>query len=352
MNESINSIFQWYQKAVVCYTYLSDVLTSTTGADLFRPLETEGQPAREYSEWFERGWTLQELLAPRKMRFFDRDWQLIGTRAELASDISRITGIEARYLTGRSDFLNASSATRLSWQAGRRTTKIEDIAYSLVGLLDVQLVPIYGEGRQTFQRLQKEILGRHLDESIFAWTAPAGSLPSHSLPSASDQWGLLAPSPDCLKKSRDIVINGPWISRPSGHIQTTPEGAMFPISLKDLRTYNPAILAGVHILTMPTIIVPLGLLAYAKYRDTHCEVFPLTLNCWRKDEYGQRKAIQIFIRRDAKGDQLWRRCRCDELGDANRTQYNTPNRRFGKASNWRDITIRQPNGVRWPVEAS
>ncbi|KIY00758.1 uncharacterized protein Z520_03423 [Fonsecaea multimorphosa CBS 102226] len=360
MNESINSMFQWYQKAAVCYTYLPDVVSTTPGTDLFRPHETEDWPARKYSEWFERGWTLQELLAPRKMKFFDRDWQPIGTRADLARDISRITGIEARYLTGTVEFLNASIATRLSWQAGRRTTKIEDIAYSLVGVLDVQLVPFYGEGRQAFQRLQEEILKRHLDESIFAWTAPVGSLPSHSRPWVSDQWGLLAPSPDCFKNSRDIVINGPSTSRPPGHIQTTVEGVTFPISIKDLMASKyPQAWFAFYFLSTFTLIGPFAVQAYAKHRHADCKVFPLTLNCWRRDEYGQRKAVQVFISRDRKGDQLWRRCRCDELGSTNERQsnatyadkilYNVTHNNAGQAPDWLDITILQPNGVRWPV---
>jgi hypothetical protein len=130
-------MFQWYQNAAACYTYLSDVVSSSPGTGLFQPCETGDPPTRKQSEWFERGWTLQELLAPLNMTFFDRNWQRIGTRAELASEISRITCINARNLTGAEDFRNASIAARLSWQAFRKTTKIEDIAYSLVGVLDV-----------------------------------------------------------------------------------------------------------------------------------------------------------------------------------------------------------------------
>ncbi|TVY68944.1 Vegetative incompatibility protein HET-E-1, partial [Lachnellula suecica] len=106
------------------------------------------------------------------MVFFDREWQHIGTRAELATTISRTTGIKIQYLNGKEDFRKASSATKFSWQARRKTTVVEDVAYSLVGVLDVQLVPIYGEGLKAFQRLQEEILRRRTDESIFAWTTP------------------------------------------------------------------------------------------------------------------------------------------------------------------------------------
>lgn len=84
------------------------------------------------------------------MIFLDKNWQSIGTKAELATDISRITGIEARYLTGAKDIRSASIAMRLIWQARRRTTEVEDIAYSLVGVLGIYLVPIPGEGMQAF----------------------------------------------------------------------------------------------------------------------------------------------------------------------------------------------------------
>ena len=345
LSQSINSMFQWYQKAAVCYTYLSDVVSSTPGSNIFERHETKGQPGGKHSEWFERGWTLQELLAPRKMIFFDRNWQKIGTRAELVTEISRITSIEAQYLTGGEEFRNACIATKLSWQAGRRTTEVEDIAYSLVGVLGVQLGPIYGEGRQAFQRLQEEILRTQFDESIFAWTVPAGSLPSHSRPWASDQWGLLAPSPDCFMNSRDITVNGPSKRRPPFGIATTAEGVRFPMAPKDRRMI-PGWIFLVTYLAGVLGVFPLAF--YQKYRHNHRKYFPLTLNCWRKDQFGKLKAVQVFISRDTKGDQLWRRCNYAELGSANKVPSCMDS--FGK-SLCRDITILQPTGIEWPTDS-
>ena len=346
LTRSINSMFQWYQKAEVCYTYLTDVASSTLGGDVFARQEAKAQSKGKHSEWFERGWTLQELLAPHKMVFFDRDWQPIGTRAELANSISRITGIEAAYLTGADDFRNASVATRLSWQAGRRTTEIEDIAYSLIGVLGVQLVPTYGEGRQAFQRLQEEILRTQPDESIFAWTASPGTLPTHSRHWAADQWGLLAPSPDCFINSRNITINGPSKKRPPSGIATTAEGVRFPMPRKDLQTVNPN--WGYVFVFVPPFLGPLLYWAYSKYRHSSRQYFFLTLNCWHKDKYGKLNAIRVYLSRDAKGDMLWRRSRCDELGFADKVPSSSV--RNGMPG-WTEVTILQPTGVRWPIES-
>lgn len=98
------------------------------------------------SEWFSQGWTLQVLLAPRDMVFFDKEWNAIGTRSDLALSIEAINRIRSSYLCGETDFRTASLATRISWLADRRTQEPEDLAYSMFGILDVSLVPMYGEG--------------------------------------------------------------------------------------------------------------------------------------------------------------------------------------------------------------
>jgi hypothetical protein len=116
------------------------------------------------SQWFTRGWTLQELLAPSSIVFFDKDWIDIGTKVSLEEIISEITGID--------DFTNfetACVAQKMSWAGKRETTRIEDKAYCLLGLFDVNMPPLYGEGEKAFARLQLEILKTSDDESIFAW---------------------------------------------------------------------------------------------------------------------------------------------------------------------------------------
>ena len=149
--EAINSMFQWYSRAVKCYAYLSDVSV---------PDHDEGQltwePAFRNSRWFTRGWTLQELIAPPSVEFFSSNSKRLGDRTSLVRQIHEITGINSRVLQGVS--LNTfSSDERFSWAAKRQTTRKEDKAYCLLGIFGIYLPPIYGEGDNAFNRLRSEI---------------------------------------------------------------------------------------------------------------------------------------------------------------------------------------------------
>ncbi|KAK3301726.1 heterokaryon incompatibility protein-domain-containing protein [Chaetomium strumarium] len=161
LSEAINSMFQWYRDAAICYAYLSDV----------RVLEDPAgeMPAFSASRWFTRGWTLQELLAPTELVFFASDWTEIGTKSSLARTVSRITRIDEKILKG-GDWSGYSVAQKMSWAAGRQTTRPEDEAYCLMGLFDVNMPLLYGEGRKAFLRLQQEILRVSEDQSMFAWS--------------------------------------------------------------------------------------------------------------------------------------------------------------------------------------
>lgn len=158
--EAINSMFRWYQEAAKCYVYLSDV--STDGADWnIEAIWFTHCPA---SRWFRRGWTLQELLAPKAVEFFSGEWAYIGNKQEIAQNIHQITGISIQALHGTplSEF---SISERLSWAKYRDTKREEDAAYCLLGVFDVHLPPIYGERRKNaFQRLLCEIRTRSNDE--------------------------------------------------------------------------------------------------------------------------------------------------------------------------------------------
>jgi hypothetical protein len=50
-------MFRWYQKAAICYVYLSDV--STNCHDQVDPSVQSWHSAFRKSRWFTRGWTLQ-----------------------------------------------------------------------------------------------------------------------------------------------------------------------------------------------------------------------------------------------------------------------------------------------------
>ncbi|KAK7732397.1 hypothetical protein SLS63_005075 [Diaporthe eres] len=200
LSESLNSMFKWYRDAKLCITYLLDVIRKGVGKEDFT------NEADHPSVWFSRGWTLQELLAPRHLEFFDKDWDPIGNRAELSEQIQQITGIHSKYLKGdtRHDFRAACIATKFSWIASRQTERDEDMAYSILGLFGVTMDPRYGEGWGAFMRLQRELLSISKDESLFAWKMMQPDAGLKLLSGVhtrrqdkwrENEWGLLAPRP-------------------------------------------------------------------------------------------------------------------------------------------------------------
>ncbi|RYP87456.1 hypothetical protein DL770_004794 [Monosporascus sp. CRB-9-2] len=210
LTEAINSMFRWYRNAEICYAYLSDVSSASA---VHKKLKR--------SRWFTRGWTLQELIAPAEVIFYSMDWDHIGTKSELSASISSITKIDASFLDNRK-ILSASVAQRMSWAAHRETSRTEDIAYCLLGIFDVNMPLIYGEGMKAFQRLQEEITKSYpMDYSLFAWgtavsrcsteiTDPeslVGDKPLECEPpkDSHDHSGLLAESP------RDFESSGQYV---------------------------------------------------------------------------------------------------------------------------------------------
>ena len=155
LQEAINSMFRWYRDATKCYVYLRDVS---------RPQNYSADASNEdwvslfrKSEWFRRGWTLQELIAPVLVDFFSEEGELLGTKVSLEQDICEVTGIPIRALRG-SPLPDFSVAERMSWAANRETFRQEDIAYSLLGIFDINMPLIYSEGKdKAIKRLQEEI---------------------------------------------------------------------------------------------------------------------------------------------------------------------------------------------------
>ena len=124
------------------------------------------------SRRFTRGWTLQELLAPATVVFCDRNWAEFATRDRWAAEISRITNIGEYFLRRGGEMRRASVAQRMSWLARRRTARVEDMAYCMFGIFDINLPLLYGEGEKSFGRLQEEIIKALHDHTIFCWTWP------------------------------------------------------------------------------------------------------------------------------------------------------------------------------------
>ncbi|KAI0675928.1 heterokaryon incompatibility protein-domain-containing protein [Trametes maxima] len=161
LSEALNSMYSWYANADMCYALLDDVHGE----------EDPRSPSSTFrrSSWFTRGWTLQELLAPHSVIFLSSHWQSIGTNHSLADVIERITGIDHDILTHKRPLSSVSVARRMSWASRRKTRRIEDRAYSLMGIFNVYMPTVYGEGARAFTRLQEEILKQLSDQSIFVW---------------------------------------------------------------------------------------------------------------------------------------------------------------------------------------
>jgi hypothetical protein len=224
-------MFAWYKQSTKCYAYLADVaeeddeVLTNSRWSRFEGIKFEEMLSRvglnsghaiieevRRSKWFTRAWTLQELLAPSSvqrgaepgqefvgMEFFSAKWKSMGSKLDLKDIISSTTGIAEEYLTGASSLASASISMRMSWAAERRATRAEDIAYSMLGIFDVNMPLLYGEGKiKAFRRLQEEIMKISEDETLFAWESSELT----ASPSSSD---ALASDPRDFRESRDLV---------------------------------------------------------------------------------------------------------------------------------------------------
>lgn len=175
-----------YRKSDACYALLSDLVEEETSDETLSKCR-----------WFSRGWTLQELIAPREVHFFDHLWHERGTKTDHRAILSRITGIDTGILhlatSGYSSLgkqlSNTAVATKMRWASKRQTTRPEDGAYCLLGIFNVHMPLLYGEDSNAFRRLQEEIAKRSSDLSLFAWQADAN---------ASKYTGLFASSAGCF----------------------------------------------------------------------------------------------------------------------------------------------------------
>jgi hypothetical protein len=150
-SEAINTMFRWYRDAARCYVYLSDVSIAAGQT------QSSWEPAFLESVWFKRGWTLQELIAPESVEFFTKERQRLGDKKSLAQQIQKITGIPLSALHG-APLSTFSPEERFRWAEKRQTTREEDWAYCLLGIFNVYMPFLYGEGRENaVGRLKKKI---------------------------------------------------------------------------------------------------------------------------------------------------------------------------------------------------
>lgn len=177
LQTAINSMFRWYQRASKCYVHLSDVQIPKEIINA-QSFQIVWKDAFRRSRWFTRGWTLQELLAPSTVEFFSKDGKPLGSKMSLELEIHEITKVPIKALRGEQPLSKFSVSERLSWAANRQTTYKEDKVYCVLGIFDVFLPLIYGEGEEyAFQRLKEEIQ-RRSGQKAWRDREPLQDLPS------------------------------------------------------------------------------------------------------------------------------------------------------------------------------
>lgn len=164
LTESINSMFKWYASSTVCFVHLADLSP-----------DVEFKQGIQQCKWITRGWTLQEVIAPAHVRFYDARWKFRGMKKDLYRELADATGIPARLFQMSTKISSYPIAQRMSWASRRKTTRVEDTAYCLLGILEVNMPLIYGEGTMAFRRLQEEVIKRNNDLTIFAWNPPGNA---------------------------------------------------------------------------------------------------------------------------------------------------------------------------------
>ncbi|ROV89112.1 hypothetical protein VMCG_09862 [Cytospora schulzeri] len=200
LSEAINSMFRWYKRATVCYVFLPDL-------NGFSVSEVEGeglQASIEHCRWFTRSWTLQELIAPMHVNFYNQDWEFCFTKETASRVLARITGIDVDILNHKKDLSAASVAQKMSWAGTRRATRIEDEAYSLLGIFGINMPMLYGEEERAFLRLQAEIISSCPDPTILAWMLRSETSENISKGPEDSYTGVMASSPVAFRDCAEV----------------------------------------------------------------------------------------------------------------------------------------------------
>ncbi|TBU28085.1 hypothetical protein BD311DRAFT_354437 [Dichomitus squalens] len=314
LSEAINSMYEWYELSTICYSYLADVPDD----DIPEAPESYFRKSRLHT----RGWTLQELIAPRYNVFLSGpNWRVLGTKLTLAHVLEEITGIDVEVLTHQKPVDAVGIAKRMWWASKRETTRIEDEAYSLMGIFGVNMPTVYGEGRNAFIRLQEEIL-KHTpyDQSLFAW-GPCWrfgeGLEPDPVPVRGgwavrrvlgnrdwfvDMYGLLAGSPKDFRYSRDLEgLLHSWFMKELGLHSTVAGRPEYHLSY-DMRTRLPIISADAIIPFLPPDSVRdlefdmLAILECTDISSTHLVALPL-----RRDQENHPEDDPLMIGATSQG---------------------------------------------------
>ena len=304
LSEAINSMYRWYANSKVCYAYLHDVHGSsfpTKRDDTMYP-ESAGWP-----EWFSRGWTLQEMIAPSNVQFFNVNWTYIGDKKMLAPTLTHITGVPEYILKEGLTGNCPCVAQILSWTSRRKTTRVEDRAYSLLGLLDVNMPMLYGEGKKAFHRLQLEIIRTSNDQSIFAWGYNKSGIYEASF-YPFDAWpsNVLADDPiffrDC--SGIELMDHDEFIQFVRDKI---PEQELSSID-QDTFDAFPTTNRGIHIwMLLSSCRGSDSLQAYLPCRDPLQQVVTINLVLWKSNYYRCLRSPPSILDGDSQFRQIYLR---------------------------------------------
>ena len=165
LSQSLTSMYSWYEEAAETLVYLADVLSSSQLGALTK------------SRWMTRAWTLQELLASKIIRFYDREWKpylndMHTNHKEspaIKQELAHAMGVGPETITYfRPEHLGVREKLRLA--STRNATVEEDIAYSLIGIFSSDITPRYGLGETALGQLLENIVARSGDVTVIAWT--------------------------------------------------------------------------------------------------------------------------------------------------------------------------------------
>jgi hypothetical protein len=165
LSRSLTSMYSWYEEAAETLVYLADVLSSSEFGALTK------------SRWMTRAWTLQELLASKSIRFYDREWKLYlndmhANHKEspvIKQELAHAMGVAQETISSfRPEDLGVREKLRLA--STRNATVEEDIAYSLIGIFSSDIAPRYGLGKTALGQLLENIVARSGDVTVLAWT--------------------------------------------------------------------------------------------------------------------------------------------------------------------------------------
>ncbi|KAI3549400.1 HET domain-containing protein [Colletotrichum filicis] len=209
LQHAVSYSFRLLQAATVCFVYLQDLLPSSAS------LEESWGGCR----YWKRSWTLQELIAPPNVEFFDANWNFLGAKSSpgLLDLLQTVTRIDKSTLTDNNAFSRVAIGVRLSWAAGREATRAEDAAYSLAGITGVNMSVRYGEGLdQAFARLVKKIISVNMDGSIFAWTSNDDQFARGLLPRSTSEFCHLLETSDFPLSQQSWAFEGNVVFNSNG----------------------------------------------------------------------------------------------------------------------------------------